>query len=43
MLWRKLIETKNKDMLEYTGIDLENNRTYTFKLKDGCKIKVTAG
>lgn len=32
-----------EDMLEYTGIDLENNRTYTYKLKDGCKIKVTAG
>lgn len=32
-----------EDMLEYTGIDLEGNRTYTYKLKDGCKIKVSAG
>lgn len=32
-----------EDMLEYTGIDLKGNRTYTYKLKDGCKIKVTAG
>lgn len=32
-----------EDMLEYAGIDLKGNRTYTYKLKDGCKIKVTAG
>ena len=32
-----------EDILEYTGIDLKGNRTYTYKLKDGCKIKVTAG
>ena len=41
--WPILFFKACEDMLEYTGIDLKGNRTYTYKLKDGCKIKVTAG
>lgn len=32
-----------EDIVEYTGISIEGRHTRMYKLKDGCKIKVTAG
>lgn len=32
-----------EDIVEYTGISVEGRHTRMYKLKDGCKIKVTAG
>ena len=32
-----------EDIVEYTGLSFEGKHTGMYKLKDGCKIKVTAG
>lgn len=32
-----------EDIVEYTGLSFEGRHTRIYKLKDGCKIKVTAG
>lgn len=32
-----------ENIIEYTGIDIEGERTYTYMLKKDCKIQVSAG
>ena len=32
-----------ENVIEYTGLSFEGKHMRTYKLKDGCKIKVTAG
>lgn len=32
-----------EDIVEYIGLSFEGKHTRMYKLKDGCKIKVTAG